>query len=334
MSIRRIAFILFVVLMTGLARGPATADPIVMRLSTATVADQITAWMDFFKKSVDRNSNGRIDVQLYPASQLGSTQHTIEGTQFGSIQGWLGAAEFLSGVDPLYQVLSAPGLFTSPANAQRTLHDPAVYNLFTTMAEGKGLKGIGLWFGDEDAIVMRKPLSSAADLKNAKIRVLSGAIEIQYMRDLGATGIPMPMDQVSPALQQGAIDGTLEGITTAAAFKHFSVAKYFLEIGQTYYVNIAMISKKWFDALPVDLQKVVIQGGRDADGQVLAWDMNNRAQQFKAWTAGGGEIVTLPPTQRAEINASLSKVAGVVFEGKPGLSNTYQLLQAAVARYR
>lgn len=313
---------------------PASADAIVMKIGNPTVGDQQTAWMGFFKKSVDKNSKGRIDVQLYPNSQLGSTQHMIEGVQFGSIQAWVGATEFLSGIDPRFQVLTTPGVFTSPAAAQKTLHDPAVYNLFSNMAVSKGLKGIGLFFGDEDAIVMRKPVTSVADFKNTKIRVLAGAIEMQYMKELGATGIPMPMDQVAPAIEQGAIDGMLEGITTAAPFKQYGVAKYFVDIGQTYYCNSAVVSTTWFNALPADLQKVIVQGGRDADAQVLAWDLNNRTQQFKAWIAGGGVVVKLTPEQRTELNSALGKVPAAVYDGKPELTSAYEIVKASSAKNR
>lgn len=333
--VRSLAFILFAALTLTLhPTRTVAAESIVMKIGTATIGDQQVAWMDFFKTAVERRAKGRIDVQLYPASQLGSTQHEIEGTQFGSIQGWVGAAEFLSGVDPQYQVMSAPGLFSTPQNAQRTLHDPEVYSHYSKLTEGKGLMGIGLFFGDEDAVAMRKPVRSMADFKGSKIRVLAGAIELEYMHQLGATGIPMPLDQVSPALQQGAIDGVLEGITTAAPFKHYSVAKYLTEINQTYYCNIAVISKTWYDALPADLQKVIIQAGKDADGQVLAWDTNNRAAQFKAWTTAGGELIVPAAAQQAEIAAALSKVAPIVFEGKPELLNAYHLLQTAAARNR
>jgi TRAP-type transport system periplasmic protein len=332
---RSLASILFIALALALQpHRAAAADPIIMKIGTATINDQQVAWMNFFKQSVERNAKGRIDVQLYPASQLGSTQHEIEGTQFGSIQGWVGAAEFLSGVDPRYQVLSAPGLFSTPQNAQRTLHDPAVFSHYATMAENKGLVGIGLFFGDEDAVAMRKPVRSLADFSGTKIRVLAGAIELEYMHQLGASGVPMPLDQVSPALQQGAIDGVLEGITTAAPFKHYGVAKYLTEINQTYYCDITVISKTWFDALPADLQKIVLQGGKDADNQTLAWDTANRAAQFKAWTSGGGELITFEAPQKAAVNAVLAKVAPAVFAGNAELLATYHLVQSAAARNR
>jgi TRAP-type C4-dicarboxylate transport system substrate-binding protein len=75
------------------------ANPIVMKLSTATVHDTQHEWLIRFAAAVEKDSGGRIKGEVYPASQLGSIPRQIEGTQFGSIQGWTGPPEFLVGVD-------------------------------------------------------------------------------------------------------------------------------------------------------------------------------------------------------------------------------------------
>ena len=73
-----------------------------MKLSTATINGMQNEWMKRFAAVVERDSGGRIKAELYPASQLGSIPRQIEGTQFGSIQGWIGPPEFLVGIDARY----------------------------------------------------------------------------------------------------------------------------------------------------------------------------------------------------------------------------------------
>ncbi len=92
-------------------RVPAAAAPIVMKMGIATLNDQQHEWLKRFKTSVERDSKGRIEVTIYPASQLGSIPRMIEGTQFGSIQGYAGPPEFFAGIDPRFHVLGAPALF-------------------------------------------------------------------------------------------------------------------------------------------------------------------------------------------------------------------------------
>ena len=75
------------------------SKPFVMKLSTATLNDTQQEWLQRFATAVEKDSGGRIKGEIYPASQLGSIPRQIEGTQFGSIQGWVGPPEFLVGVD-------------------------------------------------------------------------------------------------------------------------------------------------------------------------------------------------------------------------------------------
>jgi TRAP-type transport system periplasmic protein len=60
---------------------------------------------------IERNSDGRMKAEIYPASRLGSIPHQIEGAQLGSIQIVLSAPEFLVGIDPRFELLAAPGMF-------------------------------------------------------------------------------------------------------------------------------------------------------------------------------------------------------------------------------
>ena len=82
------------------AVSPAHAQaPQVMKLATATINDTQHEWLKRFAALVEKDSGGKIKAEIYPASQLGSIPRQIEGTQFGSIQGWMGPPEFLVGVD-------------------------------------------------------------------------------------------------------------------------------------------------------------------------------------------------------------------------------------------
>ena len=112
-----------------LRRLPAAAQgakTYVMKLCTATLNDTQHEWMKRFAAAVTKDSAGRIKAEVYPASQLGSIPRQIEGTQFGSIQAWIGPPEFLVGVDQRYEALSAPGMFASQDQDVKVIQDPAV----------------------------------------------------------------------------------------------------------------------------------------------------------------------------------------------------------------
>jgi len=152
-------------MLAGLATpaGAQGAPPITMKLSTATLNDTQTEWMQRFAAAVAKDSGGRIKAELYPASQLGAIPRQIEGTQFASIQGWIGPPEFLVGVDERYEALSAPGLFSSRGQYEKTIQDPAVRDLMLGLGANKGLVGGGIFPIGPSSIITKKQIQHLAD---------------------------------------------------------------------------------------------------------------------------------------------------------------------------
>src|ERR1700681_3270804 len=102
--------------------GPAAAAEFVMKFGTATMNEGQHQFLKIYKEEVERASGGRIEVQIYPGSQLGPIPREIEGVQLGSIQGFISPVDFFVGIDPRYGVFSSPILFRDEANAAATIH--------------------------------------------------------------------------------------------------------------------------------------------------------------------------------------------------------------------
>lgn len=331
--VRLIAAVAAGLLALGLHAPAAAQQHYVMKLGTATLHDPQEDWMNRFKKLVEADSKGRIEVQVYPAGQLGSIPREIEDTQFGAIQGWVGPPEFLLGVDPRYQILGTPGLFTSFPQMRKTLDDAQVKRVFLDLGAEKGIKGLSIWVAGRNVLFTRKQVK-LDDAKGLKVRVLAGPTQEAEMRAFGVTAVPMPLDQVLPGLQQGAIDGTLTNITVATPLKYNSVAPYALGLNQPYIAVIVIINKQWFDALPADLKKIVADDGEKAGREEYDFMVTYEESQKKAWVTGGGKYVELTP---AEHNELMTKVGGIgedVYKDKPDVLTTYRMVKAVAAKAR
>ena len=88
-----------------------------MKISIATINDQIHAFAKNFGAAIEKDSGGRIKAEIYPASQLGSIPRQTEGVQFGAIQCQVVPPDFLVGVDERFEVMATPGLVESMAQA-------------------------------------------------------------------------------------------------------------------------------------------------------------------------------------------------------------------------
>ena len=200
--------------------------------------------------------------------------------------------------------------------------------------EKKGLIGIGLFPLGPSSINSRKLLATLADIKGTKIRVLASPFQNELINRLGATPVAMTLADVMPALQQGAIDGALSTVPTFGTLRHYDVAKNMLEIGQPFVFTVSEISKKWFDALPKELQTIVTEEGDNATTAVLPWNLDFFEAQRKVWVEKGGTLTSLPAPEQTAMLDRISSIGADLSKSSPGLAAAYEAVQAAKARIK
>jgi TRAP-type C4-dicarboxylate transport system substrate-binding protein len=253
------------------APGAARAEdkpPIVMKISLAALNEALHQFAKDYAALIDKESGGRIKTEIYPASQLGSIPRQIEGTQFGAIQCVVTPPEFYSGIDERYEVMAAPGLVDTLAQAQRLTADPQVRQLLLGLGADKGLHGVGLFTSQPSSIIAKAAIRHLADFKGKKVRVFASQFQSEAFGRLGLTPVAMTLGDVLPALQQGAIDGAVAGTVIYNAMHYQDAAKYVTNIGQPVIFGLAAVSKKWYDGLPADLQQVVDKAAVEAMAEV------------------------------------------------------------------
>jgi TRAP-type transport system periplasmic protein len=315
------------------ARAAEASAPYVMKLSLATINDSQHQWCTLFAAAVEKDSAGRIKAEIYPASQLGSIPRQIEGVQFGAIQAYIGPPEFLVGIDPRYELMSAPGLVNGNEHAERLSADPEVQKLILGLGANKGLHGIGLMIAQPTSVISKAPLRHLADFKGKKLRVLAAQMQEDMLSRFGATPVAMTLGDVLPAIQQGAIDGAVAAITVYTTMQYYDAAKYVTELGGGPYIfSVAVMSKKWFDALPKDLQQIVDADGAKAAAATNPWAASFFDGQRKVWTEKNGELISLPSDEQAKFRSTIDSIGADVTKSKPELRAAYDTLLAAAKR--
>jgi TRAP-type C4-dicarboxylate transport system substrate-binding protein len=322
-------------LLVSVALAPAAhADdkPIVMKISLVTLDDALHLYARNYAAAIERDSNGRIKPEIFPESQLGSTQRQAEAVQFGAIQCQVVAPEFLVGIDERFEVLAAPGLVTSWRAGQRLAADPAVQSLMLGLGADKGLHGAGLFMASPSSIIATRAIRRLADFKGKKIRVFASHFESVAMQRLGVIPKPMTLAEVLPALQDNSIDGAVANVSNDNTLHYVSAAKYVTEIGQPVIYGIVEISKKWYDALPAELQKII-----DKDAASEALSINHQTieiddQARNTWIDSGGELISLPSDEQSALPKIISSAGDEVASTKPSLLAAYKIVSEAAQR--
>ena len=312
------------------APGPGEAATITFKCATATLNDVQHEWCKRYGARLEKRTNGQIKAQIFPASQLGSIPRMIEGVQLGTIEAWIGPPEFMVGVDPRFQVLTAPYLFDGFDHAHRVINDREFLDRFLVLAEGKGIRGVSLIVYGPASFVSRTPIRGPDDMRGKKIRVLATPIETAMMATLGATGVPMPLGEVLPALQQGAVDGVQSALTVFTTFKYYDVAKFHTNTNHYFITSIGTVSKKWFDGLPPDVRQAVLEEGRAVHAELLDWTKNFYQTAVNVWKEKAKDgWVDLTAEQRAVFRQRLDGVDARVAQEVPGIKEWLDTLRAS-----
>jgi TRAP-type C4-dicarboxylate transport system substrate-binding protein len=214
-------------------------------------------------------------------------------------------------------------------HCHRVINDRRFVDKFLILAEGKGVRGASHIVYGPASFVTRTPVRTPDDLRGKKIRVLATPIESAMMAQLGATGVPMALGEVLPALQQGALDGVQSALTVFTTFKYYDVARYHANTDHYFITSIGTVSKKWLDGLPAEVQKIVLEEGRAVQVELLDWTKNFYQAGVTTWKEKtGAGWIELTPNQRSAFRTTMEGVDVMVAEKVAGIKEWLDLLRA------
>lgn len=308
--------------------------PVVMKVASATINDVILQWMKSFKAAVEARAPGRIKVELYPASQLGAIPRMVEGAALGTIECFVTASSFLTSLDPRFEIFDVPGLLSDTAHAGRVFADPAVRKEVFGFAGNRGLESISAFMHSPQNLVTRKPVRTLADLSGLKIRVLSTPLQIEPFKRLGASPVPMPLSEVMPALQNGAIDGFIAASTVFSALKFYDAAKYQTELPQWPVVVVAACNKAWLARLPADVRAVVLEEASRVEAPTNTFGAADIQRARDTWTQNGGQLLAFAPEERERFASQVKQVGTGILRENGAAKAAFDTYAAACERLR
>jgi TRAP-type C4-dicarboxylate transport system substrate-binding protein len=313
---------------------PSRAAEYTLKWAVVTRGDMQEKFGHKLAEVLPKATNGRVEVKVFPGGQLGNPAALLEGVQLGTIEGYENPADFFSGVDARFGTFSIPFLFRDTAHANKVLADPEFNALVLSMAEAKGLVGVNLAVAAESLYFgAKKPLRTLADFKGTKLRVNATPAERARMAALGATAVPMGLPEMITSLQNGVIDGTMSGISIYTNFNLQNVGKTLLETHDTLLISYGALSKAWLDKLPPDLRKTVVDEARKLQPWARQTGIDEVAELRQKWIERGGEIITLPAADQAELEKRLKPIGAEVTKGDPALKAFYDKIQTIAAKY-
>lgn len=220
-----------------------------------------------FKAALEKTSGGKIDVQLYPNRQLGDEKQMLEGLRFGTVDGAIITNAVIAQVETAFQINDLPFLYADEKQAQKVL-DGEVGAILADKLSKKGVLALGFMEGGYRQMINNKqPVQTPDDVKGVKYRVMQNPTFIDMFNSLGGAAVPMAWGETFTAVQQGTVDGLEIPLAVIDANKYYEVTKFLSLTNHTYSMIGLVVSKRWFDKLPKDLQQAVVEAGKIATAE-------------------------------------------------------------------
>lgn len=312
----------------------ALAADYTLKVSSPTNNDVILRWMEAFEARLEGSSGGAIDVEIYPANQLGQIPATVEGVAMGTIEVTAPASSFFVRYDPRFEVFDVPGLFDDIAHAQRVLSDPELLDRLEGFGADQGLHPIAAFPHGPLGILSVRPVTDMAALDGQRIRVAGPSmLATGPFSELGASPVSMPLGEVLPAMQNGVVDGLIAGLPVFTTGRYYDVAKDMTVLPESYLVVTAVASQTFLDMIGEELAGQVRVAAREALADANAWNLGAVGKVQAVWAENGGTTLELDAEEQRAWLAAVAAILPAAFEANPALEAEIGFLQAVADRH-
>ena len=228
-------------------------------------------------KKLEKATDGRLRIQMFPGGVLGGEKGMIEQTQVGAINILRTSLGSVGTVVPEVNVFNMPFVFRSPDHMRKVIDGEIGDELLGKItASSARLVAIGWMDGGSRSLYTKKPVRSAADLKGQKIRMIGNPLFVDTMNAMGGNGISMGYGEVFTALQTGVLDGAENNSPSYFTSNHFSTgAKYYSQTNHLIIPELLVVSKATWDKLKPEDQALLRKFGKEAQAeQRVLWDQS------------------------------------------------------------
>lgn len=213
---------------------------------------------------VKEKSDGKVELQIYPSSQLGSKKDLIEQATMGINVITITDFSFLAEYVPDFNVLAGPYMGDDFDDIFK-LTETDWFKDLSKQLDDKGIHILSTnWAFGVRHMIAKKPVYKPADLNGQKIRVSNNKMFLESFKAMGATPIPMPWGEAYTAITQGVIDGCDNPLPFLYGAKIHEAAKYVILTGHMNMISQWVIGRNYWESLPDKVKTILVEAADEA----------------------------------------------------------------------
>jgi TRAP-type transport system periplasmic protein len=284
-----------------------------------------------FAELVAAKSGGKMKVTVYPGGTLGGDAANVSALQGGTIDFVALNSGILGQQVKDFEVYDFPFMFANSQEADAVVDGPFGQKLHAKLAD-KGIVGLSYYeLGFRNITNGKRPINKVEDLAGLKLRVIPNAINVDWVKAVGANPTPMAFPEVYAGLEQGAIDGQENPFSVILANKFYEVQKYLTVTNHQYNPQSLIMSKKVWDTLAADQKKIIQDAATEAAKYERQVNRELAAGQLAELKKAGMQVTEFSPAEQAKLR---EKFKPVVEKHGAAIAATLAELQAELAKIR
>jgi len=312
MKPKRFTWIFSVLIVTSLVvlgNQPAWGAPIKVKVATAMPESHPNAIsLRYLGERAKEVSGGLLEVEVFTSGSVGGEGEIVESVSLGTIQIYMGATAPLVSYVHEFSIFDLPYLFKDRNHVDNVMWGPLGTEI-GGLAIKREFRILG-WAdsGFQGFYNSRRPITSLADMKGLKMRVMKNPIRIKAMNAYGASAVPLAWTETYSAMETRVVDGCENSYETYRAGAHYEVAKYYTESNHEFMTAAILVSEKFYQSLSPRLKAIITQlCGLTALRYRQVFEEKN-AKARKLVQEKGAVINVLPDSVRKEFRKAAQPV--------------------------
>jgi TRAP-type transport system periplasmic protein len=265
-----------------------------------------------FAEAVEKASGGKMKVRAIGAGALGPDTQMQQALIGGAQEMMVGSTATLVGITKEMALWDTPFLFNNVKEADALLDGP-IGDKVKAKLQDKGLVGLAYWEnGFRNLTNSKRPVNKMEDLDGIKLRVMQNNVFLTSFNTLGANAVPMSFSELFSALETKTVDGQENPFNTILSSKFYEVQKYLTVTNHVYSPWIVLVSKKWWDGLSKDEQKILNDAAKTSRDFERKDTRDEASRAMADLKAKGMQINELSITEASRMRNKLTRVYALI----------------------
>lgn len=258
-----------------------------------------------FAQEVEKQTNGRVKIKTYPASQLGADREMTEAIQQGTLDMGLISTIAMGNFVPEFQLWDLPYIFPADnAKVDQILEGPVAEKI-SAAASKKRIIPLAYWENDWRNISDNiRPITKVADMKGLKMRIVENKPSLDWFKRLGSIPTPMAFSELYTALQQKTVDGQDNGVVLTYGSRLYEATNYYTITRHIYCPLALVVSEKTWKQLPQDIQQTMKKLGVEIGREQRQYNRQKAAEWINSMKKAGVQVNELTPEALKEFQDS------------------------------